>query len=219
MSVESAAENESSPAPRRRLRRPVKVLLACAGVCLLWLLVHVAATIWVGLNDDTRSADVAVALGSKVEATGVPSRWLQVRLDRARRLYEDGLVKHIIVSGGYGAEGFEEADVMRDALVEAGVPAGAIIVDRQGYNTFMTARNTRRIMDERGFETVIVVSHYYHIARIRLAFRRFGVRGVYSAHARAAPELREPRNLVREFVAYYYYLLRSCDEPEEAQAQ
>jgi uncharacterized SAM-binding protein YcdF (DUF218 family) len=176
---------------------------------LSWFLLHSIIIIWIGLDDDVRPADVVVVLGNQVQTNGVPHPRLQSRLNRASELYRDGLAGHIIVSGGLGEEGFEEADVMREVLVRSGIPDSAVITDRQGYTTFMTARNSKAIMDIRGFRSAIVVSQYYHLARVKLAFRSFGVEQVYSVHANMGPEWREPFSIAREFLAYYYYLSRS----------
>jgi hypothetical protein len=45
-----------------------------------------------------------------------------------------------------------------------------------------------------------------------LALESFGITPVYAAAAEFGPELREPYTLVREFIAYYYYLFRSYPE-------
>lgn len=197
----------------RRVTRKHKSMLKKGLVCTAvlgaaWLAVHAAAILWLGLRDDARPADVAVVLGNKVLPSGVPSRPLRARLDRALALYRQQLVPKIIVSGGVGREGFDEAAVMRNYLVAGGVPAEAVIVDSDGYDTRRTALSARRIMAEQGLHSAIVVSQYYHIARTRLAFARTGLGPVYSAHAGVALTLREPYALFREFVAYDYYLLR-----------
>ena len=179
---------------------------------LLWFFIHTILVIWAGLNEEIKQADVAIVLGNKVDENGIPSPRLQSRLDRAIELYRQGMAEQIIVSGGRGIEGYEEAKVMRDVLVKAGIPATNIIVDRQGYDTFQTAQNSKLVMEARGFETAIVVTQYYHIARTKLAFKQYGIEPVYSAYARMGPEIRDPYALIREFVAYYYYLLRSYPE-------
>jgi len=181
-------------------------------VFLLWFFIHTIFVIWVGLNGEVKRADVAIVLGNKVNENGIPSPRLQSRLDRAIRLYQEGTIKKIIVSGGQGVEGHEEADIMREVLVKTGISEADIITDRNGNDTFKTAQNGKSIMETQGFKTVIVVTQYYHIARTKLAFRRFGVKPVYSAYAEMGPEIRDPYALIREFVAYYYYLLRSYPE-------
>lgn len=179
---------------------------------LLWFFIHTIFVIWVGLTEDIEEADVAIVLGNKVEENGIPSPRLQSRLDRAIQLYHQGIAEQIIVSGGRGIEGYEEAEVMRDVLVEAGIPATNIILDKQGYDTFQTAQNSKLIMEAKGFRTAIIITQYYHIARTKLAFKQFGIKPVYSAHAEVRPELRDPYALIREFVAYYYYLFRVYPE-------
>ncbi len=174
----------------------------------LWFLGHCAYTTWDGLHDDVGPADVIVVPGNRVERSGAPSLRLQERLERALELYRQGLARRIIVSGGLGREGYQEAEVMRAYLVARGVPAEAVAVDNDGADTYHTAVNARRIMDAEGLRSAIVVSQYYHLARSRLALVRAGVPEVRTAHARLAPTWREPYTLFREFVAYYYYLLR-----------
>jgi uncharacterized SAM-binding protein YcdF (DUF218 family) len=174
----------------------------------LWFILHSVAITWRGLYDDARPADVIVVPGNKVELTGVPSVWLQDRLDKALDLYRQGLAPRIIVSGGLGREGFCEAEVMRDYLVARGVPAADVIVDNGGYDTYRTAANARGLMAEGGMRSAIVVSQYYHLARARLALARAGIGPVYSAHAGFRLSLRQPYAILREFVAYYYYVLR-----------
>lgn len=175
-----------------------------------WFIVHCLLVTRDGLRDDTRLADVAVVLGNRVEPSGVPGVTLRVRLDRALALYTSGQVSQIVVSGGKGKEGFEEADVMRDDLVASGVPSHDVFVDRSGYDTWCTARATEALARENGWQSVIVVTSWYHVTRTKLAMRRFGFRDVRGAHGWIRFDLRDAYSLTREFFAFYdYWLLRS----------
>lgn len=191
---------------RRNLIFKCAAMVLAAGFA--WFAVHTLILLWAGFSDDAQRADVIVVLGNKVERDGTPSRRLQCRLDCALRLYREELAPVIIVSGGLGKEGHPEAEVMRDALVQAGVPADAITVDNEGVDTFSTALNTKRIMRDRRLESVIIVSSFYHIPRTRMIFERAGIGNVSSAHARFAGEWRDVYSVVREFPAFYYYWLR-----------
>src|SRR5262245_21950109 len=71
-----------------------------------------------GLTDDPVPADVAVVPGNQVNPDGTPSDRLAARLDTALNLYRRGVVKAVLVSGGTGVEGFDEADVMAAYLRE-----------------------------------------------------------------------------------------------------
>lgn len=185
-----------------------KTLICTCLLLVLWVLLHSIAIIWDGLHDDIKHADVAVILGNKVEQNRAPSMRLQSRLDKAIELYRQGWIKKIIVSGGREKNGYEEADVMRDYLVDYGIPAKDILLDKGGYDTYLTAQNTKKLMQENNLESAMIVSHYYHISRTKLAFFKFGTRNVASAHAQVHLELREPYAIVREFFGYYFYLLR-----------
>jgi vancomycin permeability regulator SanA len=169
-----------------------------------------AATLIVadGLTDDIHAADVAIVPGNTVEKDGRPSARLQARLDQTVALYRQGLFPDVIVSGGVGREGFDEAEVMKRYLVEKGVPEGHVHVDSGGATTYLTARNATRIMREHGWQSAMVVSQYFHVPRMRLALKRSGITPVFSAHAKYF-ELRDVYSIAREVVGYGAYLLRS----------
>ena len=172
----------------------------------LWFLAHTIYIVADGLNDEIAQADAAVVLGNTVERNGQPSERLNARLEKAVELYEKKLVGKIIVSGGFGIEGFEEADVMRDYLVSRNIPESNIILDRDGYNTYKTAVNTKQIMQSQNMRSVVIVSQYFHITRTRLAFQKAGIENIYAAHADYF-ELRDVYSILREFTGFYSYLI------------
>lgn len=96
---------------------------------------------------------------------------------------------------------------MRGYLIARGVPADAIITDNNGLDTYMTAQNTKKIFDERGLDSVLVVSNYFHISRARLALEKVGIDPVYSAHGHYF-WIGDIRSVPREVAGYAYYLLR-----------
>src|SRR5271170_2363376 len=99
---------------------------------------------------------------------------------------------------------------MRDYLAVHGVPRDAILENNDGYTTWMTAKNTARIMSDRHLKSVLVVSQYFHMARCRLAFERFGVAPVYTSHA-TFWSVRDFYFMPREAVGYAAYVLRNTD--------
>lgn len=182
---------------------------AAAGACAAFAAAFLAVSLG-GLWDDARPADVCVVLGNTVGRDGRPSERLRARLDKAVELYRAGMFPEVIVSGGVGVEGFDEAAVMKQYLVEAGVPADRVHADALGLDTFATARNARALMAARGWGSALVVSQYFHVPRCRLALRRVGVGDVSSAHADYF-ELRDLYSTCREVAAYAYYLVRSYE--------
>jgi uncharacterized SAM-binding protein YcdF (DUF218 family) len=190
---------------RKRVKRIL--LLVALPITLAFTL---AATLLVadGLTDELHAADVAIVPGNTVEKDGRPSARLSARLDQTVALYRQGLFPDVIVSGGVGSEGFDEAEVMKRYLVEKGVPEGSIHVDSGGATTRLTAMNASRMMRENGWRSALVVTQYFHVPRMRLALKRSGVTPVFSAHARYF-ERRDLYSIAREVVGYGAYLLRA----------
>lgn len=188
------------------LKKKYVLIGICAAIC--WFIVHVGVMLTVGLSPDVGTGDVIVVLGNKVELNGNPSQRLKDRLETALHLFISGKAKHIIVSGGFGKEGYDEAVVMRDYLVGRGVSLKSITKDSHGINTRATARFTAEYLKDLKGKRVIVVSQYYHILRCKLAFRQVGITEVLGAPADIRLERRDPFAVVREFVAYYVYLVR-----------
>ncbi len=174
--------------------------LVVAGLYLLATLLLVAD----GLHERPGKADVGLVLGSKVELDGRPSARLQARIDRAAELYKAGSFAWVIASGGVGKEGFDEAVVMRDALVAKGVPADHILLDSHGDTTGASARNTAVIAKAHGFHSVLAVSQYFHLPRCRLALERSGLGPVYSGSAHYF-EWRDVYSALRETAGWVKY--------------
>jgi vancomycin permeability regulator SanA len=111
-------------------------------------------------------AEYAVVLGNQVLVSGQPSKRLVARLDKAIEIYNNNKVLAIIVSGGFGKEGFDEATVMKKYLIQHRIPVNKIITDSNGNNTYLTAENTKNLIGTN--TSIIVVSQLYHLARCNL---------------------------------------------------
>jgi len=185
----------------------IKRLLIVVAIFFMWFIIHTIFMIIDGLNDELKPADVAVVLGNKVELDGEPSERLKARLDKTVELYDRGYYPFIIVSGGIGKEGFDEAKVMKAYLVDKGISEDKIIEDNQGNNSFMTAQHTRKIIDELELDSTMIITQYFHVSRTKLAFRKMDIKEVYSAHANIF-ERRDIYSIIREFPAYYKYLFK-----------
>lgn len=175
------------------MRRPFPTFLALGITAVVFLIAAVVALVSDGLTDELGKADVGLVLGNTVERDGKPSARLRARLHRVLALYREGYFRFIVVSGAVGKEGHDEAAVMHDYLVKRGVPPDDVAVDGKGRTTYLSARNVKDLLRERGFKSVLVVTQYFHVPRTKLALRRFQVSPVYSAHA----QIFEPRSVLR----------------------
>ena len=151
-------------------------------------------------------ADAAVVPGNQVFPTGVPSPRLAARLEKALKLYNDGICPVIIVSGGIGKEGIDEAKAMASWLFQRGVPRSAVVIDSSGVNTAATARFASRWLGENNGSSIIVVSQFFHLPRTMLAIKKQGIPSIGAAYADYY-EWRDIFSVFREvpaLIAYYF---------------
>lgn len=120
----------------------------------------------------TPKADVIVILGGAL-AYPVPPR-LETELtnesDRvlhAARLYHAGKAPHILASGGTmpWSQAGSEAAIIRDLLLEWGVPAEAILLETESRTTRENALYTRELLAERNLSQVLLVTSAMHMPR------------------------------------------------------
>ena len=187
----------------KRLDRAV-FLLAIVAASVLFPLAQMYCF---GRTDYRRQADIIVVFGCLVRADGTPSMALADRVRTGVELYQAGLAKRIIFSGGPGEGPTHETEAMRRLAMQLGVPASVIEVDLAGLNTQATVRNMVG-QDRKGERPrVLAVSHFYHLPRIKRCFHRADG-DVLTVHAHESRELHDlPRYLMREIAALWWYYL------------
>lgn len=173
----------------------------------LFLCGYYAALLTVALAVSPVQSDLAVVLGNEVLPDGTPSDRLKARVDCAIALYKKGLVKRIMVSGGTGISGHDEATAMKNYLLSRHIPLESVIVDSVGFNTMATAVNTAMLMKQQGIGSVVIVTQYFHIPRTMLAFTMAGIPN-YSADYPPYAEWRDIPSTLREMVAIPVYWLK-----------
>jgi SanA protein len=114
--------------------------------------------------------EVAIVPGARVHPDGSPYPVLEDRLELARRLYEAGKVRRIVVSGADG-----EPVGMRRWLVRHGVPASAVAPDARGLRTLDTMR---RASHDLGVSNAIVCTQRFHLPRAVFLARQSGIDAV-----------------------------------------
>lgn len=180
------------------------VFLVCA------LLFPVLQMVFFGKTDYRRPADAAVVLGARAYADGRPSDALADRVRTACGLYRDGLVHKLIFSGGPGDGAVTESEAMKRMALRLGVKQEDIVLDERGVNTRATVRNTEMLFRELHASRVLVVSHFYHLPRVKVAYHQAGIE-VYTVPAEESYLLRQlPYNMAREIAAFWTYYLRSA---------
>jgi uncharacterized SAM-binding protein YcdF (DUF218 family) len=97
---------------------------------------------------------------------------------------------------------------MKALALRMGVPEQDILTDAKGVNTRATVQNTEKIFSVLHASRVLVVSHFYHLPRIKMSYQRTGW-DVYTVPARESYTLRlMPYFMAREVAALWVYYLR-----------
>ncbi|HET6503695.1 MAG TPA: YdcF family protein [Amycolatopsis sp.] len=135
---------------------------------VLLLIGGTAARVWqVARTDDRAPADVIVVLGA-AQYDGTPSPIFQARLKHARELYEEGVAKVIVTTGGNRTgDRYTEASAGADWLVRSGVPATSTLVVGEGGDTLSSLRAVGTAVRQRGWHTAVLVSDPWHSLRAR----------------------------------------------------
>lgn len=162
-----------------------------------------------GKTDYRRPADAIVVFGARTYADGRPSQALADRVRTACGLYNAGLARVMIMSGGPGDGAVHETEAMRRMAMELGVPGDAILMDKEGLNTDATVKNTVPMLEKMGAQRVLAVSHFYHLPRVKMTYERAGKMVVFTVPAEETyPLMMLPRYMAREVVALWGYYLR-----------
>lgn len=144
-----------------------------------WVIIVLAVVIW-GARDMARPADAIVVLGA-AQYAGRPSPVLKARLDHAVDLWKRGLARRLVLTGGRGTgDTISEAAVGRRYALKAGVADSAILLEGDGRTTSASLAAVAQIMKEEQLERAILVSDPFHMLRLQILARRFGVESVTS---------------------------------------
>ena len=101
------------------------------------------------------------------------------RFATALQLYRQGVVEHILLTGGSGSllkSSFNEADWVKDQLLKMGIPATAILVERNSRNTLENAVFSKRVIDSTNLEPpYVLVTSAFHMRRASWVFEKEGM--------------------------------------------
>ncbi len=149
---------------------------------------------------DAPTGTVALVLGASVKPDRQPSDMLRDRLLTASRLYQQGKIQQILVSGDHQPGEYDEVQVMARVLREQGVPATAIQLDAAGYRTLDSMYRARHVF---GYEQVMVISNAFHVPRAVFLGQQFGmqVTGINATPGYQYSYGTQLRNAGREFLA------------------
>jgi vancomycin permeability regulator SanA len=134
-------------------------------------------------SDEVHTADAIVVLGA-AQYNGEPSPVLKARLDQVTYLWNEGLADSVIVTGGkQEGDRYTEAEASHMYLEDQGVPAENIFEEEEGTTTLESLERVRDIADERGIDSLLLVSDPLHSERIKRMAHDLGFEEAYTSPA------------------------------------
>ncbi|WP_249345646.1 vancomycin high temperature exclusion protein [Microbispora sp. H11081] len=164
---------------RTALRRGFQALVALSVLPLVpmtWVWLTSAGHRVTAAPGTRWAAEVPVMPAALVLGAGVrgrqPTPMLRARLDIAAELYRAGRVRALLLSGDNSRRDYDEPSVMRDYLISTGVPAGRIVLDYAGFDTWDSCVRAKEIF---GASRLVVVTQVFHLPRAVALCRTAGL--------------------------------------------
>ena len=146
---------------------------ALAGIAGLWVLSLALVLVW--QRRDSRAPSRAIVVLGAAQYDGKPSPVLRARVDHAIGLWQRGFAPTVIMTGGRApGDTTSEAAVARRYAIANGVPDSAVMMESESRTTSEALRNVAAMLKP-GPRDVILVSDPFHMLRLSILARRFGL--------------------------------------------
>jgi len=95
-------------------------------------------------------------------------------------LYNRGIIKKILISGGTGSlrkVAYREADQLKSVFIELGVPDSVIIIENNSKNTYESAQHVNQYLTENNQtdQKILLITSSFHMRRARGCFVKAGI--------------------------------------------
>ncbi|WP_051569078.1 YdcF family protein [Alkaliphilus transvaalensis] len=157
------------------MKKIFKVVGVLMVVIISWCVFQYISISSVGEKAKPGEADVIIVLGAAVWPTG-PSPALQARVYRSNEIYKEGFSNSFILTGGLGKYPPTEAEAMAKILSNLGIEENALFLEDQATNTRENIKFSKKIMEEQGWETAIIVTDVFHMKRALLLASDYGIK-------------------------------------------
>ena len=118
-------------------------------------------------KDNHKVYDAVIIPGFPFNPDGKMNAVYRMRLAWALELYETGRTQHIILSGGAVHSPYVEAEIFALYLMEKGIPAEALILERNAEHSMENVFYSMEIAKKYGFEEVAVATDMFQSGMIQ----------------------------------------------------
>ena len=117
----------------------------------------------------------AIVFGAGLRRDGTPTSVLRDRVSTAVKLYNEGKISKILMSGDNRFDYYNEPGAMKEFALDFGIPEEAIVLDYAGRRTYDTCYRAREIF---GLKDVILVTQKFDLPRAIFTCNSLGVNAV-----------------------------------------
>lgn len=125
------------------------------------------------INDSGKSAKYGIVFGSYTLQ--------KYRIEQAIKLYKEGRVEKLILTGGKGGisnknnEDVPEAELMKASLVKNGISPQHLILDNSSNSTIENGINVAKILNNlhENIQEVILISSEFHLKRCMAIMKKY----------------------------------------------
>ncbi|MEO7125674.1 MAG: YdcF family protein [Nakamurella sp.] len=183
-----------------------------AGALLLAVVITAGVTLRIvqfAQSTSVVDADAIIVLGA-AQYNGRPSLVFRERLDHAAELYRSGAAPTIITTGGgQPGDSVSEGEAGARYLAGVGVPKTSVSAVPIGIDTLLSLRAAAAVAHKRGWDSVILVTDPWHMARSRAIARDLGL-SVQTSPVAVGPATNPAirvRYIARELAGFVFYRL------------
>jgi SanA protein len=186
------------------VKKWIKIILGILFACMVFILL---CNLWVVYNtrqynyfsiESLPSNDVGLVLGtSRSTERGKVNLFFKYRMEATARLFKEGKVKYIILSGNNDSRYYNEPLDMQRALLNLGVPENVMTLDYAGFRTFDSIVRCKQVFNQDNFT---IISQNFHNARALYIAHNEGINAISFA-AQDVPDGYSLRTLIREYLA------------------
>ncbi|CAG4992722.1 hypothetical protein DYBT9275_01021 [Dyadobacter sp. CECT 9275] len=186
------------------MKKLIKAAIILAFACLVFILL---CNFWIVYNtrqynyfsiESLPSNDVALVLGtSRNTERGKENLFFRYRMEATARLFKEGKIKYIILSGNNDSQYYNEPLDMKRALLNLGIPENVMTLDYAGFRTFDSVVRCREVFNQNNFT---IISQNFHNARALYIAHNEGINAISFA-AQDVPDGYSLRTLIREYLA------------------
>lgn len=150
----------------------IGLLIAVVVACNIWVLSSCSGRLYNDVEMVPHKR-VAVMLGTNPKTkTGKMNYFYKHRIDSAVKLYQNGKIDRILISGDNSRKTYSEPDAMKADLMAAGIPDSAIYLDFAGFSTYDSMVRAKKVF---GLSEFMVISQDFHNRRAVYIARQNGI--------------------------------------------